>query len=170
MGQRRKGGYEGREKKGRWLVEELVVGEELSDCWRGFLRKAVHLEGGWNEGVGAMVQHLLGVVVGYRGGLDAKIAKHGVGFPAAKELDSILVDASAKERGGPTRAKGAGREKVEGHAGLVLDRLGSVPQGVGDMSRWCFIPRAVVGVRIVIVVDRGVRIGLVFEEAKSDPA
>ena len=170
MGQRRKGGYEGREKKGRWLVEELIVGEERSDCWRGFLRKAVHLEGGWNEGVGAMVQHLLGVVVGYRGGLDAKIAKHGVGFPAAKELDGILVDASAKKRSGPTRSKGAGGEKVEGHAGLVLDGLGSVAKGVGDVSRWRGVPRAVVGVRIVIMVDRRVRVGLVFEEAKGDPA
>ena len=130
--------------------------------------KPVHLEGGWNKGVGAMVQHLLGVVVGDGSSLDAQVAEHGVGFSAAQELDSIFVDAGAEEGSGPSRAKGAGREKVKGHAGFVLDGLGGVTQGVSDMSRWCGVPRAVVCVRVEIVIDWSVRVGLVFEEAKGD--
>ena len=55
---------EEREEREERLVVELIVGEERCDCRRGFLGEPVLLEGCWNEGVGAMVQHLLGIVVG----------------------------------------------------------------------------------------------------------
>ena len=132
--------------------------------------KPVLLEGCWNEGVGAMVQHLLGVVVGYRGGLDAEIAEHGVGFPATEELDGVLVNASAKEGGRSPWAKGAGRDEVEGHASVVFDGLGGVTEGVGDVSRRCSVPRSVVRVRIEIVVDGCFRCGGLGEEAECDTA
>ena len=68
---------------------------------------AVVAEGLRREGVGAMVEHALGVVVGVCRGLDSKVAKHGVGFPAAQELDSVLLDMGAEEGGGSAGPEGA---------------------------------------------------------------
>ena len=44
---------------------------------------------GRSEGEGAMVQHELGEVG--RVGLDAKVAEHGVRFPALQELNFVWV-------------------------------------------------------------------------------
>ena len=85
-------------------------------------------------------------------GLDAKVAKHGVGFPAAQELDSVLLDVGAEEGGGA-----AGPEGATGHIGGVdaCDRLqetSRVPEGVGDEGRWDVVPFVVGGV--VVTIDR----------------
>ena len=46
---------------------------------------------------------------------------------------------------------------------MVLDGLGGVAEGVGNVSRWSGVPRAMVGVRVVVVIDWSVRVGAVFE-------
>ena len=58
-----------------------------------------------SETVGAMVPHVLGVAVSDGGGLDAEVAEHGIGLPAAKEADGIRVHASAEEGGGTARTE-----------------------------------------------------------------
>ena len=54
--------------------------------------------------VAAMVEHLLGEVATVGSSLDPEVPKHGIGLPATKELDVVLVDSSAQKCGGSTRA------------------------------------------------------------------
>ena len=49
-----------------------------------------------SEGVAPVVQHLLGEVAGVGGSLDPEVPEHRIGLPSAKELDNVLVDASAE--------------------------------------------------------------------------
>ena len=44
------------------------------------------------------------------GGLDAEVPKHGVRFPASKELDDVGVNASDEQGSSPARAQ---RERAE---------------------------------------------------------
>ena len=74
------------------------------------------------EGVGAMVEHLLGEGAG--GGLDPQITEHGVGLPATQELDVVGVDASAEEGGGTSRPEGACTQEVRGDARDGFEELG----------------------------------------------
>ena len=46
-----------------------------------------------------MVEHKLDIVVGMSSGLDAQVAEHDVGLPAAEELDDVRVDPGAEEGG-----------------------------------------------------------------------
>ena len=48
------------------------------------------------EGVGAVAEHEASVVSVVGGGGDPEVAEHGVGFPAAQELDVVGVDAGAE--------------------------------------------------------------------------
>jgi hypothetical protein len=63
---------------------------------------------------------------------DAEVTEHGVGFPTAKKLDDVRVDASAEEGGGTAGAEAARTEQFGGDAGEVLNGGGGVAQGVGD--------------------------------------
>jgi hypothetical protein len=63
---------------------------------------------------------------------DAEVSEHGVGFPTAKELDDVRVDASAKEGGGTARAEAARTEQFGGDAGEMLNGVGGMTEGVGD--------------------------------------
>ena len=65
-------------------MEELVVGEDVSHVGWGLLREVAIAVGLGVKGVGAMIQHLLSIVVGVSGCLDAEVAEHGVGFPASQ--------------------------------------------------------------------------------------
>ena len=74
------------------VVVELLVSEDGSDARRDFLRdRCGGVVDAGGEGVGAMVEHELGKVLGRS--LDAEVLEHGVGFPAPEELDAVLVDA-----------------------------------------------------------------------------
>jgi len=89
------------------VVEEFIVVEDLNEGFRRLERKGhimVVREGAGGEGVGAMVQHPLGEVVGVDVSLDAEVAEHGVGFPPAEEHDDVGVDVGAKEGGGSPRS------------------------------------------------------------------
>ena len=90
--------------------------QESRDRRRGLVGERVGRRA-WMEGVGAVVEHFLGVVVSADSSLDAQGAKHGVGFPAPQELDSVGVDAGAEEGGRAARAKRAGADESGRDAG-----------------------------------------------------
>ena len=71
---------------GRDLVAvELIMEHESVHRGGGLLREASGSIDAWREGVGAVVEHKLSIVVGMRGSLNAQVAKHGIRLPAAKE-------------------------------------------------------------------------------------
>ena len=98
--------------------------QELVDLGGGLLRGAALGAGCGGEGVGAMVEHELGIVVSVGGSLDAKVAEHGVGLPAAQELDGVRVGPGAEEGGGATLSERAGREQFGGDACCLLEQGG----------------------------------------------
>ena len=59
------------------------MGHDLSHGRWGFIGEARVLVGLWVEGVGAMIEHALRVVLGMGCSLDAQVAEHGVRFPPA---------------------------------------------------------------------------------------
>ena len=59
-------------------------------------REGVVLEDQGREGVGSVVQHLLGEPLANDDGLGPKVEEHGVGLPAPDEFDGVLVDARAE--------------------------------------------------------------------------
>ena len=76
------------------------MGQELADLDGCLLRGVAPGAGCGGEGVGAMVEHQLGVVMSMGGSLDAKAAEHGVRLPAAQELDGVRVEPGAEEVSG----------------------------------------------------------------------
>ena len=48
------------------------------------------------EGVGAVVQHLLGAALANDDDLGPKVEEHGVGLPASDKFDGVAVDAGAQ--------------------------------------------------------------------------
>ena len=75
------------------VVVEFVVGQEGMNGRRRLDWGLLVAKGLWVEGVGAVVEHSLGKPRGH--GLDAEVAEHGIGFPAAKEHDGVLVNVGA---------------------------------------------------------------------------
>ena len=65
-------------------LKEFIMRENFGYSWGSFVGEASLLEGSRMEGVGAVVQHALRIVVGVGCGLDAQVAEHGVGFPASQ--------------------------------------------------------------------------------------
>ena len=90
------------------MVEEL---DEGSRSLQGNRHVGLRCEGPLGEGVGAMVKHTLGEVLGVNVGLDPEVAEHGVRFPTAKELDGILVNVGAEESSCSPRSETAGGEE-----------------------------------------------------------
>ncbi len=76
------------------------------------------------EGVGAVVEHLLGECAGRS--LDAKITEHGIRLPTAKELDVVGVDSGAEEGGSTAWTEGASTEELGRDAGDGLEEAGRV--------------------------------------------
>ena len=81
---------------------DLMVGAEERaqgcDVWRDVEGKGevVAVEDQGCEGVGAIVQHALGVAFANDDDLAPEVEQHGVGLPAANELDGVVVDAGAQ--------------------------------------------------------------------------
>ena len=103
----------------------------------------------------AVVQHLLGELGS--GHLAAEVAEHGVGLPAAHELDEVGVDASAHEGGSASGAERAGTEEHEGDAGDGLEEFGREPESVRDVCRLDLVPAEVGSVAVVVTEDGGIR-------------
>ena len=139
----------------QWLVfVELVVSKEGMDCKGSLVRQVPSGKGLGMEGVGAMVQHLLSIVVGMRGGLDAQVAEHGIGFPSSEELDGVFVDASIEESSGTTRAQGAGtdHEGVDASGGFDFGRR--MAKSIRNVARLDVIPPSVVGIVVPVEGSR----------------
>jgi hypothetical protein len=84
------------------------------------------------EGVAAVVEHVLREVGGDGVGLNAKVAKHGVGLPASEELDGVLVHAGAEEGSGAAGAEATRTEQPRGDPGGGLHGGSCVAESVGD--------------------------------------
>ena len=69
------------------LVEQVFGGGKLGDFNGSFIREAGALEDTGCKGKVSSVKHELGVGGGC--GLDAQVAEHGVGLPAAKQHDGL---------------------------------------------------------------------------------
>jgi len=117
------------------------------------------------EGVGAMVEHLLGEVGTVDVCLDAKIAEHGVRFPPTEELDDIRVDVGAEEGGGTTRAETAGRHESVVNAGGFLEGHSAPFEAVTDPGGGDGFQLATL---VVEVVEWSLRRSVVAAEFGSD--
>ena len=89
--------------------------------------------------------------------MDPDIAQHGVGLPAAQELDGVRIDVGAKEGRGAARAQGAGRDCLRRDAGNILHGSGSVLKGVLDVFGGDAPDLA--GGAVIKLVERAVRLG-----------
>ena len=78
---------------------------------RGLDGEASLLESSWLEGERAMCEHTAGVSVGMHGALDTQVSEHGVGFPAAQELDVVGVNACTEQGSCTAGAQRAGRDE-----------------------------------------------------------
>ena len=66
-----------------FIIEFLVSEEGCDGCWyllRHGVWLIIRLRG---EGVGAMIKHALGVVLGVNSSLYAEVTEHGIRFPAS---------------------------------------------------------------------------------------
>ena len=134
------------------------MGQDGSHGRRDFARERLDvLVDARSEGVVAMGEHGLSEVVGGEGRLDPKIAQHGVGLPAAQELDGVRIDVGAKEGRGAARAQGAGRDCLRRDAGNILHGSGSVLKGVLDVFGGDAPDLA--GGAVIELVERAVRLG-----------
>jgi len=146
----------------------IVDDHELLHSGGGLVGKALIGEFGRVEGVGAMVQHLLRIVVGDGGGLDAEVAEHGIGFPAAKKLDGVTVDSGTEEGGGTAWSKGASTDEGWFDSRGGFNFFGGVTEGVGDEFGLDFIP--LLAATVVMAVDRVGWLSFVLFEMKCDAA
>ena len=101
-------------------ADALRLGADASVCvkkpgdgGRELLREqvdGVRCVGSWREREAPVFEHALGVVLGVGGGLDAKVAEHGVRAPPAEELDGVGVGSGTQEGGGAARPEATGGE------------------------------------------------------------
>jgi hypothetical protein len=127
------GGRKILEQSGLLGIQEFGAPEGVEELWGSFNWHGLwRVVGVGSEGVGPGSEHALseGGAVSMPG--DAEVSEHGVGFPTAKELDDVRVDASAKESGGTARAEAARAEQFGVDAGEVLNGASRVTEGVGD--------------------------------------
>ena len=87
------------------------------------------------EGVVTVREHSFGRLASGLHGLQSKVAEHGVGLPAAQELDAIFVPVCTKEGGGPARAEALPCDFTRGDPRGVEDRFGSLSKTVCNVER-----------------------------------
>ena len=139
------------------LGAHLGVREDVTEGNGSFVREGhvgIAGVGARSEREGAMVQHLLGEVGGVDMRLDTQVAEHGVGFPAAEELDPGRVGVGTHQCGSATGAKAAGTEELPIDAGRALEGLRAMAEAIGDESGGHFA--GLVGV-VVVGVERSGR-------------
>ncbi len=149
------------------VVVELLVSKDGSDAVRDLRRdRSGGVVDAWSEGVGAMVEHELGEVLG--SSLDAEILEHGVGLPTPKELDVFLVYACTEEGGCATRAERAGAEEPGRDASGRFEQGGGMAKGVGHKGWLYGVPASVTSVSVEVKVDRVLRGGIVDAEVSRN--
>ena len=130
------------------------MGKQGGDRRWGLLFEAAGFKVGGHEGVGAVVEHALGELLGVDGGLDPEVPEHGIRLPSTEEHDGVTVNIGTEEGRGPARAEGPGRHLGRVDAGGGGDGLGGMPEGIGDVGGFDVVPFVVVRVRVVVLVDR----------------
>ena len=146
------------------------MGEQGGDRGRSLLGEAPGFEVGGHEGVGAVVEHALGELLGVDGGLDPEVPEHSIRLPSTEEHDGVAVDVGAEESGGTAGAEGAGRHLGRVDAGDGFDGLSGMPEGIGDVGGFDVVPFEVFGMRVVMVVERrGGRRARLFEAESEAP-
>ena len=108
--------------------------DEVQDLRRRRRREVLGLPGSVVEDVAAVLEHVLRVVMGVDGGLNPEVPEHGVGSPAAQELDAIGVGFGAEEGCGPSRAQGFDSEEGGRDTGAGADAVGPDAQPAGDLT------------------------------------
>ena len=93
------------------VVEFQASRSQGRSGWWGLAGQAVGLVRARGEGEGPMVEHLLSQAGCGCGCLDAEVAEHGVGVPAAEEADDIRIYLGAEEGGCTPRAERASGEE-----------------------------------------------------------
>ena len=142
-------------------------GEGVAERRRCFLRECgALLIGSRCERVVAVIEHPLSEVAALGGCLDAKVAEHGIGPPAAHEADMVGVDASHHKRGRAAGAEGPGREEVEVDACSRFEGFSTVPECIGDVLGFDIVP-GFVG-RVVVATDRRFGRSPMFEVEVAD--
>ena len=139
----------------------------VSNVRWGLVRDVAVVIVGAVEGVGAMVEHLLGIVVQMGGSLNAQVAEHSVGFPAAQEHDGVLVDTSTEQGGGTTGAQRTSADFLGVDTGDITGGSSGTSKNVGDHRGLDMEPGALRGVIVVVRVERSVRKGFGFAEVQS---
>ena len=86
------------------------------------------------EGVGSVVEHDLGEMLGGASGLDLQVAKHGIRSPASQEAGDGGVDVATEEGSGAPGAKGAGGDFVRGNSSELLAGSGRWSEEQGDVA------------------------------------
>ena len=82
----------------------LEGGEEGDRCFNGERLGVFRGAGVWGKRVGPGVEHALREVGVVGVGGHTEVAEHGVGFPAAQELDGFGVDVSTEQGSGSAGA------------------------------------------------------------------
>lgn len=114
---------------------EVFTAKGVKERTRGLGREGkapVMVVGVGSEGVVAGTEHQLGEVRVVGVGGNTEVAEHGIGLPAAEQLDDVGVDVGAQKGCGATRAEAAGTEQARVDAGGGGERRGGVAEGVGD--------------------------------------
>ena len=119
---------------------------------RSILRKSNGIKGSGCKSEGTVVQHLLSIVVGDGGSLNAKVSEHCIGFPSAEKADGIRVNARTEEGSGPARTEGSGGDFAGGDASGGGAMVCGMPQGIGNKGGFDGVPPLLV--EVVVHEDR----------------
>ena len=117
------------------------------------------------QGVAAGLKHVGGELMGVGRGGDSEVAEHGVGLPAAQQLNDVGVDVGAEEHGGAAGTQAASAEQAGVYARACYEVACRVAQGGGDgVGRDMALD--------VVVVERGEGSfggGVVLAEVSTEP-
>ena len=101
---------------GHWWVGGREISRRVGRSRRDELCSGLRDVSAREKGVGAMGEHNSAEVPNEGKGLGVKVAKHGVGAPAAHQPDGVGVDVAAEKGHGATSAEAAGIDIVGGKA------------------------------------------------------
>ena len=132
---RRKGAVEHPDVvQGSFFLGSQVGDLGLAERRRGFGRQVLSEMGGRSVGVATMGDHGGRKILVGSQSLSAQVGEHGVGSPAAQDLRSGGVDASAQKCCGTARPKAFDGQQMGRNTGGVIDSVGSVTETIGDIG------------------------------------
>ena len=132
---RRKGAVEHPDVvQGSFFLGSQVGELGLAERRRGFGGQVLSEMGDRSAGAATMGDHGGGKILVGSQSLSAQIGEHGVGSPAAQDLRSGGVDASAQKCCGTARPKAFDGQQMGRNTGGVIDSVGSVTETIGDIG------------------------------------